>query len=396
MKKLLALVIATMFSVSSIGMVTYADDEVKLIINGTAVDFSGDQEPVIQNGNTLVPFRTTFEKMGAEVKWFPDIRLCEAEYGGITVGITIGDTKVIIGEGAELESDVPAQIINGRTMVPLRVLSESIGAEVSWDNATRTITVTTPEILGEAPESVQYVTKSGVAGGKVYVNYEYPVITDRYTAADLLNKNIADDIANAVAEIAATAESEKTELNIVYDVRYNLGGVFSVMYLIDGEAVYWNNYGIINGARISDEEYHMITGGDLVLDENEVYTIANYEVSKNGSDGYACITAEVYYPQFAGNNDFIESLNTLLENSAKKAADSFIESYEEDAVKIYDNPPQHLFEVPYSFIENCNVEITDDNTAVITTEFSEIKYNDDIRTGSDTIKINLNTGEVVE
>lgn len=395
MKKLLALLMAATLSITAMGTTLMADEKVKLIINGTEVDFSGDQEPVIQNGRTLVPFRAAFEKMGAEVTWYDDIRLCEAVYGETTVGIAIGDTKVRLGEGAEIESDVPAQIINGRTMVPLRILSESIGAEVNWDGATRTITVDTPKITGKAPESVNYDTNSAEASGKVIVKYQYPVITDNYTGATAFNKNIVSDISNAATEIAATAETEKSELDIVYEVTYNSSGIFSVMYLIDGEMVYSNNYGIINGARISNEEFYMVTN-DTMGDISESYSIESYETSKNGSDGYACINATIQYPKFLIDADYIEGLNTQLENSAKKAADSFVESYLEDALEIYENPPTHLFEVPYSFFGDCTVEFTDENVAVIKTEYSEEKYNEDVKTYTDIIKINLENGEVIE
>jgi hypothetical protein len=406
MKKLLALTTATMLMLSAMGVTAFADDGVTLIVNGEKVDFTGDQEPVIQNGRTLVPFRAAFEKMGAEVKWYDDIRLCEAVYGETTVGIAIGDTKVSLGDGAEIESDVPAQIINGRTMVPLRILSESIGAEVNWDNATRTVTVNTPEIKGEAPASVTCETKSGTVKGSVStVNYQYPAVTDVYTAADLLNKNILSDITEAATEVANNNETGETELNIEYTLRFNDGGVLSVLYLIDGEGIYWNNYGIVNGARISDEEYYLITGGDEAdnIDEeiaeavtNDYYTMESYDAMAMGSDGYACIVATAFYPQFKGDEPFIASLNTQLENSAKKSADSFVESYKDEAIEYYDNAEEHLYEVPYGYIQNCEVEITEDNIAVIKTEFSESIYNQDVRTGDDTIKVNLTTGEIVE
>lgn len=396
MKRLLALFVATIMYVSAMGITVVANEKVTLIVNGEEVDFSGDQEPVIQNGRTLVPFRATFEKMGADVKWFEDIKLCEAEYGGITVGITIGDTKVSLGEAAQIESDVPAQIINGRTMVPLRVLSESIGADVSWDSETRTVSVNISPVEGDATERVNCDTKSDLAEGKVSVTYQYPVVTEVYTGATVLNKNIAQDIANVAKEIADTAETDKTELNITYDIKYNSSGLFSVIYLIDGEMVYSNNYGIVNGARISDEDFAIMTGAGETANENELYTITQYETECKDSDGYNFIYASIDYPQFTIDDDFAPSLNTQLENSAKKAVESFVESYSEAALEIYENPPAHLFEVPYSLSANCAVEITAENIAIITTDYYESKYDEDLYTYTDTIKINLNNGEVIE
>jgi hypothetical protein len=418
MKKLFALTTAAMLMLSTMSVTALANDGVTLVVNGETVDFTDDQEPVIQNGRTLVPFRAAFEKMGAEVNWYNDIRLCEAVYGDTTVGIKIDDTKVTLGDGSEIESDVPAQIINSRTMVPLRILSESIGAKVDWDGDTKTITVTTSGITGEAPSSVKYSKKTGTAAGKTKVTYSYPVITDTYTAAELLNKNITADISNAVAEIASRSESDATELDVIYDVKYNDSGVFSVMYYIDGETIYWCHYAISTGARISDDEYVKISGlnidevkvdvgeddpvveDEVVVDESTVennrYTIAEYTANAKNTDGEICITATTHYPQFIGDDEITKGLNYQLEKSAKKGVDSFIASYKDNAIDVYDNATEHLYEVPYEFVENCEVEISDDNIATIKTDFSEVKYNEEVRNDGGTIQVDLTTGLVIE
>jgi hypothetical protein len=392
MKRFLALTTATMLMLSAMSVTAFADDAVKLVVNGATIDFTGDQEPIIQNGRTLVPFRAAFESMGAEVDWFNDIRLCQATYEGVTVGITIGDTKVSINDGGEVESDVPAQIINGRTMVPLRVLSESIGATVEWDNATRTVTVTTPKANGEAPDKVTYETKTATVDGKVSkVTYSYPVVTDVYTFADLLNRNIASDASEVATTIANENAAGKDELTINLDVRDNDGGLLSVMYLIDGESVGVFHYGIADGSKISDEGYADAMYGGAVESNDERYNIADYSAYEKCADGDTCIDASVYYPQFTGEEDFIASLNTQLENSAKKAADSFIASYKDDAIALYDSEKK----LGYSYYEDFEVEISNDNIATITTKFTEQVNGKDDRTGEDVIKVNLTTGEIL-
>ncbi len=397
MKKLLALTTAAMLMFSAMGVTAFADDGVKLVVNGETVDFAGDQEPVIQDGRTLVPFRAAFEKMGADVTWHNDIRLCEASFGGVVVGITIGDTKVYINDGAEIESDVPAQIINDRTMVPLRVLSESIGAKVDWDGNTRTVTVTTPEIKGEAPEAVNYETKTDTVDGSVSkVTYSYPVVTDVYTFADLLNKNIAADAKEVATTIANENESGKSELNIDIDIKDNGSGLFTVMYLINGEDVALCSYGISDGAKMTEEGYfNALHGGEPKSDDSR-YELKEYSANAQCTDGDVCINALSYYPQFTGGEDAIASLNTQIENSAKKVVDSFIASYKDDAIKFYDAQGDSEDKlIPYSFVQDVNVEISDDNIATITTSFKESVYGKDDRTGDDVIKVDLNTGEVL-
>jgi hypothetical protein len=273
MKKFLALTTAAMLTLSAMSVTAMAGDGVKLVVNGVNVDFTGDQEPVIQNGRTLVPFRAAFEKMGAQVNWHDDTRLCEAVYGDTTVSIAIGDTKVNIGDGATIQSDVPAQIINGRTMVPLRILSESIGAEVNWNNTTKTVTVNTPQAAGEAPTSVKYTTETDTITGKISdVTYTHPIVTDIYTAADTLNKNIEEDITEVATSVADENASGKNKLTIDCNMYYNKGGVITIMYTIDGEAVYWQHYAIKSGARLDDEEFAQIAGWDKETEEAQKIT----------------------------------------------------------------------------------------------------------------------------
>ncbi len=104
-------------------------------INGVLVDFK-DQKPVIKNGRTLVPFRAILEAMGADIQWDEVNRTVRATKDGIGMVLEIGNTTALIGT-EKMEMDVPAEIINGRTMVPLRFVSEGLGYEVLFDDANK-------------------------------------------------------------------------------------------------------------------------------------------------------------------------------------------------------------------------------------------------------------------
>jgi ribosomal protein S17E len=395
MKKLLGLATAAMFALSVASVPAFAGDGITVIVNGETIDFTGDQEPVIKDGRTLVPFRAVFEKMGAQVEWFDGY--FEAMYGEFCVGMNVGETKVSLGDGQEIESDVPAQIIGGRAMVPLRIISESIGADVNWDSATKTITVKTPEIKGQSPTSVTYETKTGSVTGKVSkINYSYPVVTDVFTAVDILNKNIENDVVGAVTSIADENASGDAELTVTYDIKLNSSGLFSVMYLINDEEVALFHYGISNGAAFSQEGFEQAVYGGTPSSNDTRYDIGEYSNALRSDDDVTClISADVYYPQFTGDADFISSLNTQLENSAKKAADSFVESYKDEAAKRYESNKSDISSY-YLYVESFDVEISDDNVATITTQFKEDVYGKDEREGESVIKIDLNTGEVLE
>ena len=99
-----------------------------------------DVPPTIVDGRTLVPMRAIFEALGAEVDWDGDTRTATGTLGDHTVVIQVGETEALV-DGETRTLDVPAQIIQNRTMVPARFISEALGCSVTWDGATQTATV---------------------------------------------------------------------------------------------------------------------------------------------------------------------------------------------------------------------------------------------------------------
>jgi len=125
MKKIVAgSIIASMLIVPAMAQ------DVSVYLNNERMIF--DQNPIIENGRTLVPLRSIFEGLGAEVKWNPYIQ----EIRGITsdkeVILKVGETSATVN-GNTVTLDVAAKIENGRTLVPLRFISESLEAEVKWN-----------------------------------------------------------------------------------------------------------------------------------------------------------------------------------------------------------------------------------------------------------------------
>ena len=99
-----------------------------------------DTPPTIIDGRTLVPVRAIFEAIGATVDWDAATSTATGIKGDTTVIIQIdNNTAYVNGEAKTL--DVPAQLINGRTMVPARFVSESIGCDVTWYEKTATVGV---------------------------------------------------------------------------------------------------------------------------------------------------------------------------------------------------------------------------------------------------------------
>ena len=114
-------------------------EKVNVKINGKLINF--DQDPVIHEGRTLVPLRAIFEELGAEVDWDGETQTVTAYKDGITVSMRIGTTNMAVDDKV-LVLDVAAMLINGRTLVPARAVSEAFKCKVDWDAQTRTVIIT--------------------------------------------------------------------------------------------------------------------------------------------------------------------------------------------------------------------------------------------------------------
>lgn len=120
-----------------------------LIANSFAVNLyvdggklNPDVAPTIISGRTLVPLRSIFEALNASVTWDDATNTAVAQKGDTTVKVSINNKTAYVNSSAKT-LDVPAQLINNRTMVPARFVSESLNARVLWDGNTETVYVIT-------------------------------------------------------------------------------------------------------------------------------------------------------------------------------------------------------------------------------------------------------------
>lgn len=144
-KRVMAVVLAcaVCLSVFALGMGSAVadDNSVRVVFDGTEMDFSGDLAPFTENDRTLVPFRKIFEALGMTVGWNEDTKTASGTKEGLTIELVIGSNIAKVN-GEEVTLDVPAMQIQDRTVVPLRFVSEKSGATVEWDEATRTASIT--------------------------------------------------------------------------------------------------------------------------------------------------------------------------------------------------------------------------------------------------------------
>ena len=142
-KKITSVVLVLVLAISMMVPMTCFASGIKVTLNGEQIYF--DQPPIIQNGRTLVPVRAIFEAMGCTVLWDGATQLVNVatEFGMMTLGI--GSNYISYrneNEDRSIFTDVPPQIINMRTLVPVRAIAECTGYKVDWDDATQTVIIT--------------------------------------------------------------------------------------------------------------------------------------------------------------------------------------------------------------------------------------------------------------
>lgn len=134
---LVMLVLIGLFAVPSIA----ASQSIQVFVNGQILQF--DVPPTVVSGRTLVPLRAIFEALNAKVAWDNTSQTVSATWNGGELALPVGKTTATVN-GSIKTLDVPAQIINNRTLVPLRFVAETLGAKVGWYGKSQAITINTP------------------------------------------------------------------------------------------------------------------------------------------------------------------------------------------------------------------------------------------------------------
>ena len=124
------------------GGVSAAAAELSVFYNGKAVEFNeGMGMPYIEDDRVLIPLRAVAQGMGKQVEWKASTRQVIVSDGQTKIRLTIGSKTVLVND-TPMVTDVPAAIKNDRTYVPLRFVSQCLGAKVDWDGVARRVTIT--------------------------------------------------------------------------------------------------------------------------------------------------------------------------------------------------------------------------------------------------------------
>lgn len=115
------------------------DDDIAVSLYGEYMIF--DQPPTTIKGRTMVPLRSIFEAMGATLTWDQETKTITSQKGETTIILTVDQEMGLVNKN-EVPLDQPATIVNGRTLVPVRFISEAMGASVEWDSQNKIVLIT--------------------------------------------------------------------------------------------------------------------------------------------------------------------------------------------------------------------------------------------------------------
>jgi len=216
-------VICLLFSLSAYAITPPTADtaqEISVYINGEKLNLN--PPAVVENGRTLIPLRQIFESLDATVEWSGAQKTITAIRGGTTIKLQIDYNKIAIGSRGIVQYvpiDVAPKIIGASTFVPLRTIAQSFGAQVDWDSATKTVTITTTpddtkiydghaDINGYVSNYIGAVYYVGTNAIKfpAYNEYIQPLLPSEITGTNHLKGNILEGVSPHTTGIAATDE----------------------------------------------------------------------------------------------------------------------------------------------------------------------------------------------
>ena len=143
----------------------YAAKEVKIEIDGKEM-VPKDMPAVIIDGRTMLPMRQIAQELGCEVNWNEAAKQIYVMRGSDIIVFTV-DSKTGYENGKEFTMDVPATIVNDRTMLPVRALADALHLNIKWDDPNRIVSIQSGDTVvkdePKAPESGQ--TAAGILTG---------------------------------------------------------------------------------------------------------------------------------------------------------------------------------------------------------------------------------------
>ena len=146
MKKIRAFIAAFLAAATFFTVVPVMAEGEDVTVRVNGINAVMQVPPVIQNDRTLVSLRSISNALSCDIAWDPDTRGITVTDGNELTYAWIGKENAFVTDAVKIlgyaAMDVPPVIINDYTMVPIRAISELFGAQVNWDETSRTVDIT--------------------------------------------------------------------------------------------------------------------------------------------------------------------------------------------------------------------------------------------------------------
>lgn len=256
---------------------------INVFFGGKLLDL--DVLPVNVEGRVLIPLRAIFEEFDASFSYDEATKTITVTKEGLSIKLTIGD-RVSYINGVEKLLDVPAQIVDGRTLVPVRFISETLGAKVLWDDKNKIIDILTPANHGnlsyesEKAEIDKHVVVLPVSGAKINpfpLDEKEGMCQIVFTTEEGFEKfkdlSLQGKINYVISKIYENYSQIKSANPVYAKVIYNERSYFEGTYLIDRPSeiylTYYEKGKVTNVVRQMDENYKDYYVTEVIKDDGE-------------------------------------------------------------------------------------------------------------------------------
>ena len=256
-----------------------ADDNIKVRLGGELIKF--DVQPQLINNRTMVPLRAIFEALGAAVNWNGDTQTVTSTKDETTISLSINNpTMYVNGEAVTLDS--PACLVDGRTLVPVRAISEAFDLKVDWNGETRTVII--KKIISVISEEFVPITQQVGQTWKYTYDSEGKCISRGHDAG--LSATLEYDGKGNLTKITNTTTTTNEPLISISNYTYDSNG----NCILETDEFGWkkytyNDYGNVKSWTNSNAvtcEYTYDENNRLVMESYSHGMWTKYEYNSNG------------------------------------------------------------------------------------------------------------------
>lgn len=231
-KKVKASLIIVAMTANIVGTIAYGDKvsnevsfkvgEATYIVNGE--EKAMDSAAIVHGSRTMVPMKYAAEAFGAKVQWDKNTRTAVITHGEKVIKLPIDANIIYVGE-EKIEMDTKAVVVEGRTMLPLAYIAQSLGLVTSWDGETKTVKITeSMEVIKqkEIDKKLESITYTENSVSRVFDINEMYLVNAEEEGLVKVDIGMSKASANIKAIVRAKGEKPPTAAEILENPNYGI------------------------------------------------------------------------------------------------------------------------------------------------------------------------------